>query len=83
MSHDCIAGSSVQLIEVNTIEVFFFCNDRTDQWRPGEGLGGKKVFLETESPPIISRSGSGSADEVKNSKTIPTSKLNSEEVISY
>ena len=52
MSHDCIAGSSVQLIEVNTIEVFFFCNDRTDQWRPGEGLGEKKVFLETESPPL-------------------------------
>ena len=52
MSHDCIAGSSVQLIEVNTIEVFFFCNDRTDQWRPGEGLGGKNVFLETEFSPL-------------------------------
>ena len=93
MSHDCIVGSSVQLIEVNTIEVFFFCNDRTDQWWPGEGLGGKKVFLETEFPPYLRvwmtgaphylKAGSGTADEVKNSKTIPTSKLNSEEVISY
>ena len=34
------------------LRCFFFCNDRTDQWRPGEELGGKKVFLETESPPL-------------------------------
>ena len=82
MSHDCIAGSSVQLIEVNTIEVFF--SVMTERTSGGQGRdSGKKSFFGDRVPPIISRSGSGTADEVKNSKTIPTSKLNSEEVISY
>ena len=61
------------------------------------GTRGKKRFFGDRVPPlykgrddrpppppsIISRSGFGTADEVKNSKTISTSKLNSEEVISY
>ena len=82
--HMTVSGAQVyNSLRWIQLRCFFFCNDRTDQWRPGEGLGAKKVFLETESPPISSRSGSGTADEVKNSKTISTSKLNSEEVISY
>ena len=44
MSHDCIAGSSVQLIEVNTIEVFFSVMTERTSGGQGRDSGEKKVF---------------------------------------
>ena len=76
------------------IQLRCFFSVMTERTSGGQGRDSvEKSFLETEFPPylrvwmtgtpIISRYGFGTADEVKNSKTISTSKLNSEEVISY
>ena len=66
------------------IQLRCFFSVMTERTSGGQGRdSGEKSFFGDRVPPIISRSGSGTADEVKNSKTISTSKLNSEEVISY
>ena len=66
------------------IQLRCFFSVMTERTSGGQGRdSGEKSFFGDRVPPIISRSGSGTADEVKNSKTISTSKLNLEEVISY
>ena len=65
------------------IQLRCFFSVMTERTSGGQGRdSGEKSFFGDRVPPIISRSGSGTADEVKNSKTISTSKVNSEEVIS-
>ena len=53
MSHDCIVGSSVQLIEVNTIEVFFSVMTERTSGGQGRDSGEKKFFWRPSSPPYV------------------------------